>query len=399
MQAQPDNEAVTGSQGSKKCCAPHVGRMAISSESMPSPPTGQPPPAFIDIGGRRVGEGASTFIIAELSANHGASWDRAVELVEQAVECGVDAVKVQTFRADAMSLDGDQPWFRVTGGTLWDGETLHGLYKRAAMPWEWTAPLKELAERRGVQLFSSPFDAEAVDFLDALEVPAFKIASFELVDLALIERAASTGRPLILSTGMASRNEIDDAVRTARAAGGGGIALLRCNSAYPAPPDQMDLRTITDMGTTWSAPVGLSDHTLGIGAAVAAVSLGASILEKHFTLSRAEPGPDSAFSLEPPEFHRLVEAVREAESALGGVRYGPSDQEKASLAFRRSLFVVADVRAGDTLDEQSVRSIRPANGLAPKCLPQVLGRRAAVDIARGTPLDWALLTDVDEPTS
>jgi N-acetylneuraminate synthase len=281
----------------------------------------------------------------------------------------------------------------VGEGTLWAGRTLYDLYAEAYTPWEWLPELQAAAAQHGLDLFSSPFDHTAVDFLAKHDVPAYKIASFELVDHELIRYAASKGKPLILSTGMATAKEIDDAVRVAREGGAAGVALLRCNSAYPAPPEEMDLRTIPDMVDRWRAPVGLSDHTVGVTAAVAAVALGACILEKHFTLTRDEPGPDSAFSLEPKEFAALVLAVREAEAAAGSVRYGPSDREQPSLAFRRSLFAVQDVRAGDPFTEENVRAIRPGQGLAPKELPRVLGRRAAADIERGTPLTWELVED------
>ncbi|MGH9226791.1 MAG: pseudaminic acid synthase [Acidimicrobiales bacterium] len=343
------------------------------------------------IGDRQVGPGHRTYVIAELSANHGGSYDRAVELVRLAAEAGADAVKVQTYRPDTMTLDLAQEPFVVSGGTLWDGRTLHDLYTEAMTPWEWHAPLQAEARQAGVDFFSSPFDAAAVDLLVDLDVPVLKIASFELVDHGLIRYAAATGRPLIMSTGMATADEIDEALAIAREAGAAGIALLRCNSAYPAPNAEMDLRTIVDMQARWDLPIGLSDHTLGTTAAVVAVSLGACILEKHFTLSRAEPGPDSAFSLEPVEFAAMVAAVREAEAVQGGIRYGPSRREQSSVAFRRSLFAVADIDSGQPFTEENVRAIRPGQGLAPKHLAAVLGRRARCRIERGTPLSWELI--------
>lgn len=347
----------------------------------------------ISIDGREVGSGCPTYVIAELSANHGGSLERAIELVHLAAEAGADAVKVQTYRPDTMTIDSDREPFRITGGTLWDGRTLFELYGEAMTPWDWHPVLQREAASAGIHFFSSPFDTTAVDFLVELDVPVFKIASFELVDHELIRYTASHGRPLIMSTGMARPEEIDEAVAIAWEAGAPGVALLRCNSAYPAPPSEMDLRTIDDMAARWPIPVGLSDHTLGVTAAIVAVSLGATLLEKHLTLSREEPGPDSAFSLEPAEFAGLVRAVREAEVALGSVRYGPSSREKSSLAFRRSLFVVADVAAGDTFNPANVRSIRPGDGLAPKYLGEVLGRRASRPIPRGTPLTWDLVED------
>ncbi len=345
------------------------------------------------LGDRLVGPGQPVYVIAELSANHGGSYERAVELVHLAADAGADAVKVQTYRPGGMTLDLAQDPFVVSGGTPWDGRTLYDLYAEAMTPWEWHAPLQAEARQAGVDFFSSPFDAAAVDLLASLGVPALKIASFELVDHGLIRCAAATGRPLILSTGMATAAEIDEAVDVARQAGATGLALLRCNSAYPAPAAEMDLRSIVDMRARWDVPIGLSDHTLGATAAVVAVSLGACILEKHFTKSRSEPGPDRAFSLEPHEFAALVAAVREAEAAQGGVRYGPSAREQPSVALRRSLFAVADIEPGQPFTEDNVRAIRPGAGLAPKHLAAILGRRAARGIRRGTPLAWDLVGD------
>lgn len=342
----------------------------------------------VTIAGRPIGAGHPTYVIAEISANHGGGLAQAEALVHAAKEAGADAVKLQTYTADSLTLDSDEPWFRVGDKTLWAGRTLHDLYEEAYTPWEWHARLFDLAHELGIDIFSSPFDRAAVELLDELEAPALKIASFELVDLELIALAARTGRPLILSTGMATADEIDEAVTTARDAGASGIVLLRCNSAYPASPAEMDLRTIPDMAARWNVPIGFSDHTLGSTAAITAVALGACVLEKHITMSRAEPTADSAFSLEPDEFRAMVAAIREAEATLGGVRYGPSPHEEASLAFRRSLFVVADVKAGDTFTSDNVRSIRPGNGLPPRHLPDVLGRQAARDLTRGTPLSF-----------
>jgi N-acetylneuraminate synthase len=344
--------------------------------------------AEVTIAGRPIGAGHPTYVIAEISANHGGGLAQAEQLVRAAADAGADAVKLQTYTADSLTLDSDEPWFRVGEGTLWAGRTLHDLYEEAHTPWEWHEQLFALAHELHVDIFSSPFDRAAVELLDRLDAPAMKIASFELVDLELIAQAAATGRPVILSTGMATVEEIDAAVATARDAGASGIVLLRCNSAYPASPAEMDLRTIPDMAQRWDVPIGFSDHTLGATAAITAIALGACVLEKHITMSRAEPTADSAFSLEPDEFRRMVDAIREAESALGGVRYGPSPHEENSLAFRRSLFVVADIAAGETLTADNVRSIRPANGLAPRHLPEVLGKRAARDLTRGTPLSW-----------
>jgi N-acetylneuraminate synthase len=345
----------------------------------------------IVIGDHIVGPGHPTYVIAELSANHGGHYRRAVELLHRAAEAGADAVKVQTYRPETMTIDSSGDQFQVAGGTLWDGTTLFELYRDAQTPWEWLPGLQKEAKAAAVDFFSSPFDVEAVTVLAQLDVPVLKIASFELVDHALITAATATGKPVIMSTGMASAEEIDEAVLTARAAGGGGIALLRCNSAYPAPVEEMDLRTMVDMATRWTVPVGLSDHTLGATAAVTAVAMGASLIEKHFTLSRDEATADAAFSLEPYEFKAMVIAVREAEAAMGTVRYGPSEGEKTSLAFRRSLFVVEDVAQGEAFTQRSVRSIRPGYGLPPKHLGEILGRRARRRIERGTPLSWELV--------
>jgi pseudaminic acid synthase len=345
----------------------------------------------ISIGGRRVGGGEPVYIIAELSANHAGKYARAAELVEAAARSGADAVKLQTYTADGLTLDSDEPPFLVGSGTPWSGRRLHDLYLEGSMPWEWQAGLKSLAEARGLQCFSTPCQIDAVEFLLELDVPCFKIASFELVDHALIRAVAATGRPVIMSTGMATMDEIDEAVGAARAAGAKEIALLRCNSAYPAPPTEFDLRTITHMAATWSVPVGLSDHTLGTTVAVAATALGAAVIEKHLTLSRQEPSPDQAFSLEPEEFAVMVRAVRETEAALGGLRYGPSPAEMKSVPFRRSLFVVAPIAEGEVFTAANVRSIRPGDGLAPKHLPMVTGRRATRALRPGTPLSWELV--------
>src|SRR5437763_2621231 len=348
------------------------------------------PPDF-EIAGRRVGPGHPSYVIAEISANHGGRLERAEELVRLAAEAGADAAKLQTYTADTMTLDSDKEPFRVGADTLWAGRRLYQLYEEACTPWEWTSRLQEVAADVGIHLFSAPFDASAVDFLAGLDVPAFKIASFEIVDHALIRHAASKGKPVILSTGMATETEIDEAVGAACDGGASAIALLRTNSAYPARPTEMDLRTIPDMIRRWNVPVGLSDHTLGTTAAVTAVALGACIVEKHLTVSRDEDTADAAFSLEPQEMKALVDAVREAEETLGAVRYGPSPAERASRQFRRSLFVVEDVRAGELFTSENVRAIRPGDGLPPKELAAVIGARAVIDVERGTPLSWDLV--------
>jgi len=348
-------------------------------------------PAEIKIAGRAIGQGSPVYVIAELSANHNRSFDHALRLVHAAKDASADAVKLQTYTADTLTLRSDREYFRIAGGTLWDGRTLHDLYEEAFMPWEWQPKLKQAAEDLGLHLFSSAFDDTAVDFLEQMNVPAHKLASFELVDVGLIRKMARTGKPLIMSTGMASEAEIDEAVQAARAAGANQIALLKCTSAYPSPPEEANLRTIPELARRYECPSGLSDHTMGIAVPVAAVALGACIVEKHICLSRADGGPDSAFSLEPQEFKAMVDAVRVAEKALGSVRFAPGVHEASGLQFRRSLFVVENVKGGDVFTKSNVRSIRQANGLHPRHLGEVLGERAACDIERGTPLQWNLV--------
>jgi N-acetylneuraminate synthase len=345
----------------------------------------------LQIGRRTVGPGHSVYIIAELSANHNQDFDRALRIVHAAKEAGADAVKLQTYTPDTITIPSDRECFRIRGGTLWDGRTLHDLYGEAHTPWEWQPKLKAAANDLGLDLFSSAFDPSAVDFLEEMNVPVHKVASPELVDVPLIEKMARTGKPLILSTGMATLEEIDEAVNAARNAGASQIALLRCTSSYPAPPEEMNLRSIPDLARRFGLPVGLSDHTPGIAVPVAAVALGAVLIEKHLTLSRAEGGPDHAFSLEPKEFKTLVEAVRMAETSLGQIQYGPTPHELSTLPFRRSLFVVRDIRKGEPFTAENVRSIRPANGLHPRHLSEVLGRQAVRDIECGTPLTWELV--------
>jgi pseudaminic acid synthase len=340
-----------------------------------------------EIAGRAIGPHEPPYLMAEMSANHGQDFHEAVRIVEAAAAAGADAVKLQTYTPDTLTLDCDRPPFRIEG-TIWSGRTLYDLYGEAQTPWEWQPELARIAHELGVHLFSTPFDGTAVDFLEGMDVPAYKIASFELVDLPLLRRVARTGKPIVLSTGMATLGEIDEAVRTIREAGGHQLALLKCTSAYPAPPDGMNLRTIPHLREAFRVPVGLSDHSLEPAVPVAAVALGASIIEKHLTLSRERPGPDSAFSLEPEEFRRMAEAVRAAHRALGAVCYEVGEHELPARRMRRSLFVVEDVKAGEPFTEKNVRSIRPGDGLHPRHLEQVLGRTARCDLARGTPLEW-----------
>lgn len=345
----------------------------------------------IVINGRSIGLGEPAYIIAEMSANHNHSYELAVEILHAAKASGADAIKLQTYTPDTITLNCRTPDFMVGKGTLWEGKNLYDLYGEAYMPWEWQPRLKQEAEKIGLDLFSSPFDFSAVDFLESMDVPAYKIASFELVDLPLIRKAAATGKPLIISTGMGTQEEIAEAVAAARGDGAKEIALLKCTSAYPAAPEEMNLRTIPDLIATHDVPVGLSDHTMGVAAAIASIALGGCIIEKHFTLSRATPGPDSTFSLEPEEFKSMVDAVRITEKALGRINYEISAKEKASRVFRRSLYVTADMKAGEVFTGKNVRSIRPAYGMEPKHLTEVLGKTAATAIQAGTPLSWPLV--------
>jgi N-acetylneuraminate synthase len=343
------------------------------------------------IGNRKICRDKPVYVIAEMSANHNQDYEQAVKLIHAAKEAGADAVKLQTYTPDTITIDCDNEYFRIGKGTIWEGRTLYDLYKEAYTPWEWQPKLKEIANDLGMDLFSTAFDPTAVDFLEEMGVPVHKVASFEIVDIPLIKKMAKTDKPLIISTGMATLAEIDEAVTAARNAGCKEIALLKCTSAYPAPPEEMNLRTIPNMAEAFGCPVGLSDHTLGIAVPVAAVALGACIIEKHFTLSRSIPGPDSAFSLDPEEFKAMVEAIRTTEKALGKVSYEVTEHEKASRIFRRSLFVVKDMKAGDTFTEQNLRSIRPGHGLHPRYLTDLLGHKANKAIKRGTPISWELV--------
>lgn len=347
--------------------------------------------ATFSIAGRPIGDGHPVYVIAELSANHAQQFDAAVRLVHAAKAAGADAVKLQTYTPDTITIASDAPPFRHSTGSLWEGTTLHDLYQGAYMPWEWQGKLKSLAEGLGLDCFSSPFDFTAIDFLMGLDVPAFKVASFELVDIPLVRRMAATGRPMIMSTGMATEAEIDEAVVAARSAGATEIALLKCTSAYPCPPEALNLRAIPAMAVRWGLPVGLSDHTTGEMVAAAAVALGACIVEKHLTLSRDDPTADAKFSLEPDAFRAMVDAVRIVERSLGRAVFEPTAEEAESRRFRRSLFVVENVARGEALTERNIRSIRPAGGLHTRYYDEVLGRRAADQIDRGTPLGWDLL--------
>jgi pseudaminic acid synthase len=343
--------------------------------------------ATIAIAGRKIGPGQPPYVIAEMSGNHNGDIGRALALIDAAKAAGADAVKLQTYTADTITIDHDGPGFIVEGG-LWDGRRLYELYQEAHTPWDWHPRLFEHARDVGIACFSSPFDPTAVDFLESLGAPAYKVASFEIVDTPLVARMAKTGKPLIISTGLASETDIAEAVAAARGAGAKEIVLLHCTSGYPTPADQMHLKTMPHLARAHGVIAGLSDHTLGTAVAVASVALGAAVIEKHFTLARADGGPDSAFSLEPDELARLVADCRDAWAALGDVHYEEVAAEAASRDHRRSLYVVADVRQGETLSDANVRSIRPGHGLPPKHLPDVIGRAAARDLKRGEPLSW-----------
>lgn len=351
-------------------------------------------PETLQIGSRAVGPGQPCWIVAELSANHNGSLSRAEDIIRAAADAGADAVKLQTYTADTMTVDSPRPEFQIKGGTLWDGRTLYDLYQEAHTPWAWHPRLKQLAEDLGMACFSSPFDATAVDFLvDELDVKVLKLASFEIDDLPLLRKMASTGLPLIASTGVASLADIDQAVRTWRSHTAAPLSLLKCTSAYPAPPEDANLRTIPHLEQAFGVVPGLSDHTLGVAVAVTSVALGAKVIEKHVTLSRDDPGPDSAFSLEPRELRRLVDEVRVAEKALGTVRYGlaPSVKAMGAQRYRRSIFARRAIAAGEVFTLDNVQVVRPSDGLAPKHLDTVLGKRATQAIEKGTPLSWALV--------
>jgi pseudaminic acid synthase len=344
------------------------------------------------IGHRGIGREHRPYVIAEMSGNHNHSLDRALAIVDAAADAGADAIKLQTYTAETMTLDSTAPGFVIDDPkSLWAGRQLYQLYEEAHTPWDWHEAIFERATARGLHAFSTPFDETAVDFLETLDVPAYKIASFECTDLPLIRKVAATGKPMIISTGMATLAEIDETVRTARAAGAKHIVLLKCTSTYPATPENTNLATIPVLRQAFGCEVGLSDHTMGCGAAIAAVALGAVVVEKHFTLARADGGVDSTFSLEPAELALLRTETERAWQAMGGVVFGGTVAEKKSLAFRRSLYVVQDMQPGEAFTPDNVRAIRPGMGMAPKYMETVLGMRAVKSIARGTPLDWALL--------
>lgn len=342
----------------------------------------------IRIGSRYVGEGEKTFIVAEVSANHLQDYCRAEAIIRAAKEAGADAVKLQTYTPDTITLDCDNEYFQITQGTIWDGTTLHKLYETAYTPWEWQPELKRLANGLGMECFSSPFDASAVDFLNGMDMPAYKVASFEINDIPLIRKIARTGKPVILATGIAYLEDIERAVRVCREEGNEQIVLLKCTSTYPSPYEDMNLKVIPNMAQVFDVVTGLSDHSMGTAVAVAAVALGAKMVEKHLTLSRADGGPDAAFSMEPAEFKQMVEEIRIVEQAVGRVTYGLTDRQKRSREDGRSLFVVKDMKAGERFTEDNVRSIRPAFGMHTMYYDEILGKVAKCDIAKGTPLAW-----------
>lgn len=326
------------------------------------------------------------FLVAELSANHGHSLDVALETVRAAKEAGADAIKLQTYTADTLTIDCDNDYFKIQSGTLWDGNTYYDLYKQAYTPWEWHEPIQKLAKELGLEFFSTPFDNSAVDYLEAMDVPCYKIASFEVTDIPLIRYAASKGRPMIISTGIATIEEIEDAVKACKEEGNDDIVLLKCTSSYPAPIEDANLATIADIRERFGVMAGLSDHTEGFSAAAAAAAMGAVMVEKHFILDREIGGPDATFSMNPSEFKQMADVIRDIEKAVGKPSYNTLENPPKGRVFARSLFVVEDVKAGEEFTEKNVRSIRPFAGMLPKYLPEVLGKKSTKDIKRGTPL-------------
>lgn len=349
-------------------------------------------PSTIYLGAVPIGPSHPPVVIAEMSGNHNGNLEMAFDIVRAVADTGAQVLKLQTYTPDTLTIDAETPSFRISDAhELWSGRTLYDLYANAYTPWEWHEPIFDLARELGLTLFSSPFDSTAIDLLEKLDAPAYKVASSEIVDLPLVTRMAETGKPMVISTGMATLAEIDAAVRAARATGNEQIIVLGCTASYPAPPEESNLRRIPTLAATLGVQVGLSDHTPGVGAAVAAVALGATLIEKHVTLSREGGGVDASFSLEPSELRSLRVETERAWSALGSAVVGPTPHEQEGLRFRRSLFVVSDVRAGEVVTQANVRSIRPAGGLSPAAMDTVLGRRFSVDVPRGTPLSWELI--------
>ncbi|NEU25597.1 pseudaminic acid synthase [Paenibacillus polymyxa] len=341
---------------------------------------------------REISTNTRPFIIAEMSGNHNQSLERALRIVEAAAAAGVDALKIQTYTAETMTLNINSGEFFIKDeDSLWEGKSLYNLYQEAYTPWEWHEPIFKRCNELGIIGFSTPFDATAVDFLESLNVPAYKIASFENTDIPLIKKVASTGKPVIISTGMASIAELEEAIQAVKETGNNQIVLLKCTSTYPASPENTNIRTIPHLKDLFNTQVGLSDHTMGVGVAVTSVALGATVIEKHFTLSRADGGVDSTFSLEPEEMKSLVTETERAWQSLGGISYGATDAEKASLQFRRSLYISEDMQAGDILTEKNVRAIRPGYGLPPKYIDQILGKTVRRNVLKGTPISWDIL--------
>ena len=345
----------------------------------------------INLGGKLIGEKHPVFIIAELSANHNHNYDVAVDTIKAAKEAGADAIKLQTYTADTLTIDCDNEHFQIKGGTLWDNKTLHQLYQEAYTPWDWQPKLQKLAEELGLIFFSTPFDNTAVDFLENMNVPFYKVASFEIVDIPLVEYIASKGKPVLMSTGISTLKDMEEAVEACIRVGNKNIILLKCTSAYPTLLSEADIKVIPDLAKKFELPIGLSDHTQGTAASITAVALGAKIIERHLILDRKMGGPDAEFSLEPSEFKEMVKTIREVEQSLGSVNYKLSEKVEKNKQFARSLFVVKDMNQGDVFTVENLRSIRPGNGLAPKYFKEILGKRAKVDIKRGTPLGKELV--------
>lgn len=347
------------------------------------------------IGNQQISADSNVFVIAEMSANHLMEYDRAVEIIKAAKECGADAVKLQTYTPDTITLDSDKSYFQITQGTIWDGTTLYKLYQEAYTPWEWQPKLKSIADELGIVLFSSPFDLTSVDFLEKMDVPAYKVASFEMTDIPLIRKIARTGKPIIMSTGISYLADIELALQTCKEEKNENVILLKCTSSYPAPYEEINLRTIPLMQRDFDCITGLSDHTLGNAVAVASVALGAKVIEKHLTLSRADGGPDAAFSMEPKEFKEMVDHVRAAEKALGTASYDLTLKQSKSREHARSLFIAEDMKAGDILNEKNLRSVRPSCGLHTKYYESLLGKRVRRDVEKATPMSWDLVDDSD----
>ena len=344
----------------------------------------------INIGNLTIGNESRVFIIAEMSANHLMNYDRAIEIIKAAKNAGADAIKVQTYTPDTITIDCDNKYFQITQGTIWDGITLHKLYETAYTPWEWQPKLKKIAEELGLVCFSSPFDLTAIDFMEKMDMLVYKIASFEITDIPLIRKAAQTGKPIIISTGIAELADVELALKTCKEEGNENVMLLKCTSAYPAPYEDINLKVMENLSQTFDCITGLSDHTMGSTVAIGAVALGAKIIEKHLTLSRADGGPDAAFSMEPKEFENMVNEIRIVEKAMGKVTYELTPKQKKSREHSRSLFIVKDIKEGNVLTTENVRSIRPGFGMHTKNYESILGKKVNQDISRGTPLDWDL---------